>query len=253
MALITELLFTAAKLLILSNVCKIGKNWKVLALHLDLRSRLPFFKNGQQARRTSSMLPRAGRLLMGLTDPQDGAQRADLLYQSVAPAESFNRPGDRLVAANDSLVGANDSLAAANDSLVGANNEKGETKQQETDAHLFENQRSEPAKRAAAWGVCTSAATIAAAGTKKQQCKTKFLTLLQSVGCLMNLRGPPESDGWSSAIKRAYLTVSVKLGAKALYSGAYWLWARTRPERKVPMRIARPSTVKVNLPFGNLR
>ena len=169
-----------------------------------------------------------------------------MLYQSVAPAENFNRPGDRLAAANNSL-------AAANDGLVGANNEKGETKQQETDAHLFENQRSEPTKRAAAWIVCTSAATIAAAGTKKQQCETKFLTLLQSVGCLMNLRGPPESDGWSSAIKRAYLTVSVKLGAKALYSGAYWLWARTRPERKVPMRIARPSTVKVNLPFGNLR
>lgn len=144
-------------------------------------------------------------------------------------------------------------LAAANDGLVGANNEKGETKQQETDAHLFENQRSEPANRAAAWGVCTSAATMAAAGTKKQQCETNFLTLLQSVGCLMNLRGPPESGGWPSAIKRAYLTVSVKLGAKALYSGAYWLWARTRPERKVPMRIARPSTVKVNLPFGNLR
>ena len=50
MALITELLFTAAKLLILSNVCKIGKNWKVLALHLDLRSRLPYFKSGRQAR-----------------------------------------------------------------------------------------------------------------------------------------------------------------------------------------------------------
>ena len=190
---------------------------------------------------------------MGLTDPQDGAQRADLLFQSVAPAESFNRPGDRLVAANDGLVGANNSLAAANDSLVGANNEKGKVKQQETAPHLFENQRSEPAKRAAAWGVYTSAATIAAAGTKKQQCKTKFLTLLQSVGCLINRSGPPESDGWSSAIKRAYLTVSVKLGAKALYSGAYWLWARMRPERKVPMRIARPSTVKVNLPFGNLR
>ena len=59
---------------------------------------------------------------MGLTDPQDGAQRADLLFQSVAPAESFNLPGDRLVAANDSLVGANNSLVAANDSLVGANN-----------------------------------------------------------------------------------------------------------------------------------
>ena len=176
---------------------------------------------------------------MGLTDPQDEAQRADLLFQSVAPAESFNRPGDRLVAANDGLVGAN--------------NEKGKVKQQETDAHLFENQRSEPAKRAAAWGVCTSAATIAAAGTKKQQCEADFLTLLQSVGCSMNLRGPPESGGWSSAIKRPYLTVSVKLGAKALYSGAYWLWARMRPERKVPMRIARPSTVKVNLPFGNLR
>ena len=190
---------------------------------------------------------------MGLTDPQDGAQRADLLFQSVAPAENFNRPRDRLVAANDGLVGANNSLAAANDSLVGANNEKGKVKQQETDAHLFENQRSEPAKRAAAWGVCTSAATIAAAGTKKQQCEADFLTLLQSVGCSMNPRGPPESGGWSSAIKRPYLTVSVKLGAKALYSGAYWLWARMRPERKVPMRIARPSTVKVNLPFGNLR
>ena len=73
---------------------------------------------------------------MGLTDPQDEAQRADLLFQNVAPAESFNRPGDRLVAANDGLVGAN--------------NEKGKVKQQETDAHLFENQRSEPAKRAAA-------------------------------------------------------------------------------------------------------
>ena len=64
---------------------------------------------------------------MGLTDPQDEAQRADLLFQSVAPAESFNRPGDRLVAANDGLVGANNSLAAANNGLVGANNEKGET------------------------------------------------------------------------------------------------------------------------------
>ena len=59
---------------------------------------------------------------MDLTDPQDEAQRADLLFQSVAPAESFNRPGDR-------LVGANNSLAAANDSLVGANNEKGKVKQ----------------------------------------------------------------------------------------------------------------------------
>ena len=190
---------------------------------------------------------------MGLTDPQDEAQRADLLFQNVAPAESFNRPGDRLVAANDGLVGANNSLAAANDSLVGANNEKGKVKQQETAPHLFENQRSEPAKRAAAWGVCTSAAAIATVGTKKQQCEADFLTLLQSVGCSMNLRGPPESGGWSSAIKRPYLTVSVKLGAKALYSGAYWLWARTRPERKVPMRIARPSIVKVDLPFGNLR
>ena len=66
---------------------------------------------------------------MGLTDPQDEAQRADLLFQSVAPAESFNRPGDRLVAANDGLVGANNSLAAANDSLVAANNEKGKVKQ----------------------------------------------------------------------------------------------------------------------------
>ena len=65
---------------------------------------------------------------MGPTDPQDEAQRADLLFQSVAPAESFNRPGDRLVAANDGLVGANNSLAAANNGLVGANNEKGETK-----------------------------------------------------------------------------------------------------------------------------
>ena len=65
---------------------------------------------------------------MGLTDPQDEAQRADLLFQNVAPAESFNRPGDRLVAANDGLVGANNSLAAANDGLVGANNKKGETK-----------------------------------------------------------------------------------------------------------------------------
>ena len=176
-----------------------------------------------------------------------------MLFQSVAPAESFNRPGDRLVAANDGLVGANNSLAAANDSLVGANNEKGEIKQQETDAHLFENQRSEPAKRAAAWRVYTSAAAIATVGTKKQQCETNFLTLLQSIGYLMNRSGPPESGGWSSAIKRPYLTVSVKLGAKALYSGAYWLWARMRPERKVPMRIARPSTVKVNLPFGNLR
>ena len=176
-----------------------------------------------------------------------------MLFQSVAPAENFNRPSDRLVAANDGLAAANNSLAAANDGLVGANNEKGETKQQEIDAHLFENQRSEPAKRTAAWGVCTSAATIAAVGTKKQQCEADSLTLLQSVGCLINRSGPPESDGWSSAIKRAYLTVSVKLGAKALYSGAYWLWARTRPERKVPMRIARPSTVKVNLPFGNLR
>ena len=174
-------------------------------------------------------------------------------YQNLAPVQISNRPGDRLVAANDGLAAANNSLAAANDGLVGANNEKGETKQQETAPHLFENQRSEPAKRAAAWGVCTSAATIAAVGTKKQQCEADFLTLLQSVGCLINRSGPPESDGWSSAIKRAYLTVSVKLGAKALYSGAYWLWARTRPERKVPMRIARPSTVKVNLPFGNLR
>jgi len=52
-----------------------------------------------------------------------------LLFQSVAPAESFNLPGDRLVAANDSLVGANNSLAAANDGLVGANNEKGKVKQ----------------------------------------------------------------------------------------------------------------------------
>jgi len=51
-----------------------------------------------------------------------------LLFQSVAPAKSFNRPGDRLVAANDGLVGANNSLAAANDGLVGANNKKGETK-----------------------------------------------------------------------------------------------------------------------------
>ena len=184
----------------------------------------------------------------------------DLLFQSVAPAESFNQPGDRLVAANDSLVGANDSLVGANDSLVGANdslvganNEKGKVKQQETDAHLFENQRSEPAKRAAAWGVCTSAAAIATVGTKKQQCETKFLTLLQSIGCLMNRSGPPESGGWSAAIKMPYLTVSVKLGAKALYSGAYWLWARTRPERNVPRRIARPSIVKVDLPFGNLR
>ena len=176
-----------------------------------------------------------------------------MLFQSVAPAENFNRPGDRLVAANDSLVGANNSLAVANDGLVGANNEKGETKQQETDAHLFENQRSEPTKRAAAWGVCTSAATIAAAGTKKQQCETNFLALLQSIGCLMNRSGPPESGGRSSAIKMPYLTVSVKLGAKALYSGAYWLWARTRPERNVPRRIARPSIVKVDLPFGNLR
>lgn len=66
---------------------------------------------------------------MGPTDPQDEAQRADLLFQSVALTESFNRPGDRLVAANDSLVGANNSLVAANDSLVGANNEKGKVKQ----------------------------------------------------------------------------------------------------------------------------
>jgi len=51
-------------------------------------------------------------------------QRADLLFQSVAPAENFNRPGDRLVAANDSLAAANNSLAAANDSLVAANNEE---------------------------------------------------------------------------------------------------------------------------------
>jgi len=56
-------------------------------------------------------------------------KRADLLFQSVAPAESFNRPGDRLVAANDGLVGANNSLAAANDSLVEANNKKGKVKQ----------------------------------------------------------------------------------------------------------------------------
>ena len=176
---------------------------------------------------------------MGLTDPQDEAQRADLLFQNVAPAESFNRPGDRLVAANDGLVGAN--------------NEKGKVKQQETEAHLFENQRSEPAKRAAAWGVCTSAAAIATVGTKKQQCEADFLTLLQSIGCLMNRSGPPESGGRSAAIKMPYLTVSVKLGAKALYSGAYWLWARTRPEWNVPRRIARPSIVKVDLPFGNLR
>ena len=104
-----------------------------------------------------------------------------MLFQSVAPAESINQPGDRLVAANDSLAAANNSLAAANDGLVGANNEKGETKQQETDAHLFENQRSEPTKRAAAWGVYTSAATIAAVGTKKQQCEADFLTLLQTI------------------------------------------------------------------------
>ncbi|WP_454897888.1 hypothetical protein [Alloprevotella tannerae] len=51
-----------------------------------------------------------------------------MLFQSVAPAESFNRLSDRLVGANDSLVGANNSLAAANDGLVGANNKKGETK-----------------------------------------------------------------------------------------------------------------------------
>ena len=66
---------------------------------------------------------------MGLTDPQDEAQRADLLFQSVAPAETFNRPGDRLVAANDGLAAANDGLVGANDSLVGANNEKGKVKQ----------------------------------------------------------------------------------------------------------------------------
>ena len=97
-----------------------------------------------------------------------------MLFQSVAPAESFNRPGDRLVAANDGLAAANNSLAAANDGLVGANNEKGETKQQETDAHLFENQRSEPTKRAAAWGVYTSAAIIAAVGTKKTAMRGRF-------------------------------------------------------------------------------
>ena len=180
-------------------------------------------------------------------------KRADLLFQSVAPAESFNRPGDRLLAANDGLAAANNGLVGANDSLVGANNEKRKVKQQETAPHLFENQRSEPAKRAAAWRVYTSAAAIATVGTKKQQCETNFLTLLQSIGCLMNRSGPPESGGRSAAIKMPYLTVSVKLGAKALYSGAYWLWARTRPERKVPMRIARPSIVKVDLPFGNLR
>ena len=66
---------------------------------------------------------------MTLSYPSDGAQRADLLFQSVSSAESFNRPGDRLMAANNSLVGANNSLAAANDGLVGANNEKGKVKQ----------------------------------------------------------------------------------------------------------------------------
>ena len=97
-----------------------------------------------------------------------------MLFQSVAPAENFNLPGDRLVAANDSLAAANNSLAAANDGLVGANNKKGETKQQETDAHLFENQRSEPTKREAAWIVCTSEAIIAAVGTKKTAMRGRF-------------------------------------------------------------------------------